>query len=90
MARAREELRRAHAIFPNARTLRGLGMVEFELRSYVQSVQLLEQALAASVKPLDGKLRTDTEALLARAQRRSCSTSSHARQAYGCVWPAGN
>jgi tetratricopeptide (TPR) repeat protein len=66
---AREEFRRAHAIFPNARTLRGLGMVEFELRNYVQSVQLLEEALAARVKPLEGTLRTDTQALLARAQR---------------------
>ncbi|HEX6242186.1 MAG TPA: PEGA domain-containing protein [Polyangiales bacterium] len=66
---AREEFRRAHAIFPNARTLRGLGMVEFELRNYVQSVQLLEEALASPVKPLDGSLRTDTQALLARAQR---------------------
>ncbi|HEX6239538.1 MAG TPA: hypothetical protein VFZ61_01540, partial [Polyangiales bacterium] len=28
---AREEFQRAHAIYPNARTLRGLGMVEFEL-----------------------------------------------------------
>jgi tetratricopeptide (TPR) repeat protein len=66
---AREEFRRAHAIFPNARTLRGLGMVEFELRNYVQSVTLLEEALASNVRPLDGKLRTDAESLLARAQR---------------------
>jgi hypothetical protein len=66
---ALEEFRRAHAIFPNARTLRGLGMVEFELRHYTESCRLLEEALASKVKPLDGRQRTETEALLARAGR---------------------
>ncbi|HKO93271.1 MAG TPA: PEGA domain-containing protein [Polyangiaceae bacterium] len=66
---AREEFRRAHALLPSARTLRGLGMVEFELRNYGESVRLLEEALTADVKPLDDKLRKETEALLARAQR---------------------
>ncbi len=66
---ALEEFRRAHAIFPNARTMRGLGMVEFELRHYAESCRLLEEALASKVKPLDGRQRTETEALLARAGR---------------------
>lgn len=66
---AREEFRRAHALFPNARTLRGLGMVEFELRNYVESVRLLEQSLASTTKPLDGSLRKETSALLERARR---------------------
>lgn len=65
---AREHFRRAHAIEPNARTLRGLGMVEFELRNYAESVNLLEEALASKVKPLEGKLLTETEALLKRAR----------------------
>jgi hypothetical protein len=66
---ALEEFRRAHALFPNARTLRGLGMVEFELRNYAECVQLLQESLASAVKPLDAKLRADTETLLARARR---------------------
>ena len=35
-AAARSLFERAHAIDPNARTLRGLGMVEFELRHYLR------------------------------------------------------
>jgi hypothetical protein len=66
---AREEFRRAHEIFPNARTLRSLGMVEFELRNYAESARWLEEALSSDVKSLDGKLRSDTEELLKRAQR---------------------
>jgi tetratricopeptide (TPR) repeat protein len=66
---AREEFRHAHALFPNARTLRGLGMVEFELRNYGECVRMLEEALASGVKPLDAKLRVSTESLLTRARR---------------------
>lgn len=66
---ARAEFARAHALFPNARTSRGLGMVEFELRHYTESVRWLEQALASAVKPLDDKLRAETDALLERARR---------------------
>jgi hypothetical protein len=66
---SREEFQRAHAIYPNARTLRGLGMVEFELRNYTRSVQYLEAALTSKEKVLDAKLRAETQALLERAQR---------------------
>jgi tetratricopeptide (TPR) repeat protein len=66
---AREEFLRAHELFPNARTLRGLGMVEFELRNYAECVRRLEAALASEVKPLDANLRMETEALLERARR---------------------
>ncbi|MDB4990912.1 MAG: hypothetical protein JWN04_6090 [Myxococcaceae bacterium] len=59
---------RAHAIFPNARTERGLGMAAFELRRYDESAARLEAALASKVKPLEGELRVHTEALLARAR----------------------
>jgi tetratricopeptide (TPR) repeat protein len=65
---SREQFRKAHAIDPNGRTFRGLGVVEFELRHYVESVKLLEQALAATHKPLAGKLRAETEAALERAR----------------------
>lgn len=66
---AREEFLRAHAAFPNARTSRGLGMVEFELRNYPACVRHLETALASSVRPLDRRLRAETETLLERARR---------------------
>jgi hypothetical protein len=65
---AREQFARAHALFPNARTLRGLGIAEFERRHYVTAVEHLEAALASSVRPVEGKMRADTEALLTRAK----------------------
>jgi len=65
---ARALFMRAHALAPNARTMRGLGMVAFELRDYAECVGWLEQALASTVKPLAGSLRLEAEGLLARAR----------------------
>ena len=65
---ARALFARAHAMYGNARTFRGLGMVAFELREYADSVAMLEQALASKVKPLEGELRARTMELLARAR----------------------
>ncbi len=65
---SRTLMRQAHAIFPNARTMRGLGMVAFELRGYAESVQWLEQALASRARPLEGELQAQTQALLERAR----------------------
>ena len=65
---ARALFTRAHALQPSARTLRGLGMTEFELRNYVEADRMLQEALTSAVRPLDGELRTATEALLARAR----------------------
>jgi hypothetical protein len=65
---SRELFARAHALFPNARTLRGLGVADFELRRYVDAVRFLELALASNVKALEGSLRQETEVLLTRAQ----------------------
>jgi PEGA domain len=59
---------RAHALMPSARTYRGLGFAEFELREYVSCIAQLEAALRSGVKPLEGELRKDTERLLARAR----------------------
>lgn len=67
-AESRALFERAHALFPNARSLRGLGMAEFELRNYPASIYYLEQALAATAKPLQNELRGETEALLGRAR----------------------
>jgi hypothetical protein len=66
---ARALFMQAHAASPSARTLRGLGMAEFELKNYTDSVRNLEAALASTVKRLEGDLRQQTEELLARARR---------------------
>jgi hypothetical protein len=65
---ARAMFLRAHELYPNARTLRGLGLAEFEQRRYVESLGHLEAALASAVRPLDGELRADTEELAQTAR----------------------
>jgi tetratricopeptide (TPR) repeat protein len=65
---ARALFLRAHELVPSARTLRGLGAVEFELRNYGRSIAYLERALASTERPLDARLRESTEELLARAR----------------------
>jgi tetratricopeptide (TPR) repeat protein len=65
---ARELFRRAHAIEPNARTHRALGMAEFELRNYAESIRQLDAALASPTTPLDAQLRAETQELLERAR----------------------
>lgn len=65
---ARAHFQHAHELYPNARTLRGLGKVEFELRNYGEAVRYLQGALDAQIKPLDAALRAETERLLERAQ----------------------
>lgn len=67
-AEARALFEQAHALYPNARTERGMGFAEFELRHYGPSVGHLEAALASSVRPLTAELRHETEELLARAK----------------------
>jgi hypothetical protein len=67
-ADARAQFLRAHGLYPNARTLRGLGMVEFELRNYADSVRYLEAALSCAVRPLEPNLRDEARRLLARAR----------------------
>ena len=65
---ARARFIEAHRIYPNARTLRALGMVAYELRHYVSSILYLEQALASGERPLTERLRQECERLLARAE----------------------
>jgi hypothetical protein len=64
---ARALFLRAHKLQPSARTLRGVGAVDFELRRYAECVTYLSAALAATEKPLTGALREDTEKLRQRA-----------------------
>ena len=67
-AEARSLFSKAHSLVPSARTLRGLGAVEFELRNYGSTVSYLEGALASDIRPLTGELRERTERLLERAR----------------------
>jgi hypothetical protein len=66
---ARALFEQAHALEPSARTLRGIGMTEFELRHYVRSLQLLQQSLVDARKPLTADLRAKTEQLVQRTER---------------------
>jgi hypothetical protein len=56
---ARVYFSQAHALSPSARTLRGLALVSFESRRYVEMLSYGEQALASQVQPLTGPLRSD-------------------------------
>lgn len=64
---ARVLFRRAHAVFPNARALRGIGMVAFELRDYPDAIRHLRLALAHEVRPLTEEQRAEVEAIVERA-----------------------
>lgn len=65
---ARAHFAHAHTLYPNARTLRALGMVSFELKKYAESEQYSSQALASRERPLEGEKRERTEELLKRAR----------------------
>ncbi len=65
---ARVFFRQAHELSPNARTLRGIGMVSFEMRDYQQAVQQLSAALVDARQPLNDAQRGECEGLLARAR----------------------
>jgi tetratricopeptide (TPR) repeat protein len=67
-AEARAQFQKAHALYPNARSFRGLGMTEFELRNYGDAIAHLEHALASPIKQLTGTLREQTVDLLTRAR----------------------
>jgi len=60
---ARSLFLEAHKLFPNARTFRALGMVEYELRNYVAALGYLEQALKSDSRPLDPEKRAQVEQL---------------------------
>jgi hypothetical protein len=59
----------AHRLFPNARTLRGLGLVAYSLRDYVMATDQLEQSLASNVRPLTKELRGSTQQILEQSRR---------------------
>lgn len=59
---------RAHALQPSARTLRTLGLVSYELRSYVDASRYLEQAIASQERPLTPEMRADAMTVLEQAR----------------------
>jgi hypothetical protein len=58
----------AHALSPNARTLRGLGMASYELRSYVEAAGYFEEALASNERPLTAAMRQEITNLLQQSR----------------------
>jgi hypothetical protein len=66
-AEARHHFLDAHERRPTARTMRGLGIVAFELRHYVEAAGWLERALHSKVVPLTDRQRAEVEAALERA-----------------------
>lgn len=65
---ARAFFARAHALSPNARTLRGLGMSAYELRNYVEAITFFQQALSSDQRPLTAPLHDEVAQLLGQAR----------------------
>jgi hypothetical protein len=70
LVRARALFEEAHFTAPTARTLRGLGVLAYRERRFVDAVSLLEASLDAAEKPLTAELRASVQRLLegSRAQ----------------------
>lgn len=58
----------AHALWPNARSLRGLGMSSYELRSYVEAIDHFEAALRSTERPLTPEMKAEVTQLLSHAR----------------------
>ena len=81
---ARALFLRAHEIKPSARTLRGLGVVEFELGHYAEAYRLLGRALSDPRRPLAPAQRSEAQRVREHlrpliAEYRILTTPSHAR-----------
>jgi len=61
--------RQAHAINPNARTLRGMGMSSFEMRRYAAAIRHLRGALDSGKQPLDAEQQKQVADLIERTSR---------------------
>jgi hypothetical protein len=66
---ARALFRQAHELQPNARTYRGLGMVAFNMRDYVQAIRDLRSALGDERRELTESQRAHVQDLLHRAHQ---------------------
>jgi hypothetical protein len=58
----------AHAMYPNARTLRGLAIVSFESRRYADTLSYGEASVASSERPLNDKQKKHLQGLLEQAR----------------------
>ncbi|AKF09931.1 tetratricopeptide repeat protein [Sandaracinus amylolyticus] len=67
-AEARALFRSAHDVYPNARTLRGIGMSSFELRDYPAAVRALSASLEETRRALTDEQRAQVNDLLLRAR----------------------
>jgi tetratricopeptide (TPR) repeat protein len=65
---ARAHFLAAHRLFPNARTLRALGMVDFEEKRYRAAIIDLEQALASTVRSLTPEQQSHVQNLIEQAR----------------------
>lgn len=60
---------RAHERYPNARTLRGIGLAYFELRDYVRAAAALAGSLDHSERPLTAAMRREVTEFLERSRQ---------------------
>ncbi len=67
---AETAIREAHALAPNARTLRGLGVILYAQGRYLEAVEPLEAARTHQVKPLSPELLASVDELLERVWQR--------------------
>ncbi len=58
---------RAHDLRPSARTLRGIGLMRFQLADYTGAIDALRQAAVDARRPLDEAGRAEVQATLERA-----------------------
>lgn len=65
---ARAAFQRAHQLYPNARTLRGMGLSAFEARDYVEAIELLSAASESAEQPLTEAQRAEARAVIERAK----------------------
>jgi hypothetical protein len=65
---ARDLFLAAHKLAPSARTLRGIGLSDFESGRYAVAVAELEASLADPRKPLDPQQRIEVQAVIAHAR----------------------
>lgn len=65
---AKKHFQAAHARYPTAQSLHGLGTVELQLRDFAIAAQHLTQALDSAELPLAGPVRSETEAAVREAR----------------------
>jgi tetratricopeptide (TPR) repeat protein len=73
--KARDAFLRAHRLYPNARTLRALGMVEFDLGDPTSACNHLQLALEHRVRPLSAEQRREVRRLLVRLRGKTTPRS---------------